>query len=189
MKALRARFAEKHLTRDPASMHFIDECGVHDAMVPLYGRAKCGERAVGTKPRAKGNHLTIVGRLSLRDGLAAQPWPGPMRRDDFVSWVEADLVPHLRPGDTVVMDNSSIHKGQEVIDLIESTGAKVAFLAPYSPDHNPLEEAWSKFKALLRRAKAATIDALCEAAARAARCVTLADIKGYVGHAGYAVSN
>jgi transposase len=189
VKALRAKFLEATLGLDAMTLHFLDECGVHDAMVPLRGRAPRGQRAIGTKPRARGNHLTVVGRLSMRDGLTAQPWPGPMRRDDFLSWVESDLVPHLRPGDTVVMDNCSIHKGPEIVDLIEATGAKVAFLAPYSPDHNPIEEAWSKFKELLRRAKAATIDELCEAIARAALCVTQADIRGYIGHVGFSVSN
>ena len=111
-----------------------------------------------------------------------------MKGADFASWVETCLVPKLRRGDTVVLDNGSIHKSAEVIELVESVGARVLFLAPYSPDLNPIEEAWSKFKNLLRRARAAAVDALCEAIFAAARQVTQDDTRRYVRHAGYLAS-
>lgn len=188
MKRLREEFVAQCVDVDPITIHFVDECATHDSMVPLYGRAPSGKRACGTKPRSKGNHLTVVGSLSLRDGLSAQPWPGSMKGADFASWVETCLVPKLRRGDTVVLDNGSIHKSAEVIELVESVGARVLFLAPYSPDLNPIEEAWSKFKNLLRRARAAAVDALCEAIFAAARQVTQDDTRRYVRHAGYLAS-
>lgn len=188
MKRLREEFLARCADIDPVTIHFLDECATHDAMVPTYGRAPSGQRANGTKPRAKGNHMTVVGSMSLRDGLCAQPWPGPMKGVDFVSWVEAVLLPRLQHGDTVILDNCSIHKSAEVVELVESKGASLVFLAPYSPDHNPIEEAWSKFKSILRRVRAATVERLCEAIAAAAKQVTLQDVQGYVRHAGYAVS-
>jgi transposase len=188
VRSLREAFLAQRAEWDASTLHFVDECATHDAMVPIYGRAPKGKRACGTKPRAKGNHLTVIGVLSLGHGLSAQPWPGPMKRPDFASWVEAYLVPRLKPGDRVVMDNCSIHKDPEAIAMVESVGARVAFLSPYSPDLNPIEEAWSKVKNLLRRACAATFDALCEAICVATRQVTHDDTIGYVRHAGYLAS-
>lgn len=185
---MREDHQEKMKELDAFKVFFVDECATNDAMVPLYGRAPKGERAVGSKPRAKGNHRTVVGALSLRCGLTATAWPGPMDGDGFLSWVEGSLVPLLSEGDVVVIDNASIHKADAVVQAIKAAGAEVLFLPPYSPDYNPIEEAWSKFKALLRRAGAHTTEALHEAIAVAARAITMLDTVGYLSHAGYLAS-
>jgi transposase len=188
VKQMREVFRAEQAKLDAATVHFVDECATNDAMVPTYGRAPKGSPALGTKPRARGNHLTVIGVLSIRDGLTTQPWPGSLKAPDFESWVEAFLLPKVKAGDTVIMDNCSIHKREETIAMIEGAGGRVLFLAPYSPEYNPIEEAWSKFKNLLRRASASTRDALCEAIAMAARQITHQDTLGYVRHAGYLAS-
>jgi transposase len=188
VQAARQTFQQVKAELEPENTHFIDECGVNDAMVPTRGRAKRGKRVKGTKPRTKGRHRTIIGTMSLRYGLEAIPWPGKNRRPDFISWAEAVLIPRLRPGDTVILDNASIHKGKELEELVAAAGAKLQFLPPYSPDFNPIEEAWSKFKNLLRRASAHSLDLLAEAVAQAAQAITIPNIRGYVTHAGYLAS-
>jgi hypothetical protein len=173
---------------DTTKLHFVDECATHDAMVPTHGRAPRGERATGTKPKAKGRHLTVIGSLSLRSGLDVSPWQGSMKGADFASWVECMLLPRLREGDIVILDNCSIHKVDEVAAMVESRGASIRWLPPYSPDLNPIEEAWSKFKSILRRIGASTMDMLVEAVTEAAGQVTISDTMGYVRHAGYSAS-
>jgi len=111
-----------------------------------------------------------------------------MDGDGFLSWVEGSLVPLLTEGDVVVIDNASIHKADAVVQAVKAAGAEVLFLPPYSPDYNPIEEAWSKFKALLRRAGAHTMEALHEAIAVAARAITMSDTVGFLSHAGYLAS-
>jgi len=185
---MRETHMEKMKELNPLKLFFVDECATNDAMVPLYGRAPKGKRALGSKPRSKGNHRTVVGALSRRFGLTATAWPGPMDSDGFVSWVEGSLVPLLEDGDVVVIDNASIHKADAVVQAIKAVGAEVLFLPPYSPDLNAIEEAWSKFKGLLRRAGAHTMEALHEAIPVAARAITMSDTEGYISHAGYLAS-
>jgi len=188
VKDERAKFVGQMGELDAMTLHFIDECGVHDAMVPICGWARRGQRARGSKPRSRGRHLTVVGGVSLREGFYPQHWPGPMKGQDFASWVEGCLVPRLRPGDTVIMDRCRIHFHPDVVRLIEAAGAQVLYLPPYSPDFNPIEEAWSKFKTNLRRMRPENAERLCESVAVAAKQVTDENIKGWVRHAGYAVS-
>jgi transposase len=106
----------------------------------------------------------------------------------FEAYVERVLAPSLSPGQVVVLDNLSAHKGDKVRELVEGRGAELLFLPSYSPDFSPIEEAFSKLKALLRREKARTKEALLEAIGRALDAITPEDVKGWFGHCGYAVA-
>ena len=110
---------------------------------------------------------------------------GATTKDIFKAYVENILLPTLRPGDIVVLDNLSSHKNQEIRDLIESVGAELRFLPPYSPDLNPIEKMWSKVKAILRKLKARTEQALIAAIAKALEQVTASDAKGWFKSCGY----
>lgn len=113
---------------------------------------------------------------------------GAMSKLVFESYVEQMLAPTLRQGDIVVMDNLSSHKSEKVRNMIDSRGARLVFLPPYSPDLNPIEKCWSKVKTALRAAKARTFDALVDALAKALRSVSLADIESWFAHCGYAIA-
>ena len=110
---------------------------------------------------------------------------GPSTREVFEAYLERVLAPSLRPGQVIVMDNLSSHKGSRVRELIEERGCKLMYLPPYSPDLNPIEEAFAKLKALLRRAGARTREALIEAMGRALDAVTASDARGFFEHCGY----
>jgi transposase len=110
---------------------------------------------------------------------------GPTTREVFEAYLERVLAPSLRPGQVIVMDNLSSHKGSRVRELIEERGCELMYLPPYSPDLNPIEEAFAKLKALLRRAGARTREALIEAMGRALDAVTASDARGFFEHCGY----
>lgn len=175
-----AIYAVKHLK-------CIDESGAHLGMTRLFGRAAPGQRVVDATPGHSGEHYTLVSALSL-EGISA-PWflPGAMNSDAFNIYVTQVLAPTLVPGDVVVLDNLSSHKGPAIEAAIEARGARVLFLPPYSPDFNPIELCWSKIKALLRKAKARTAEALLEAFAQALASISAQDALAWFTHCGYAV--
>jgi transposase len=113
---------------------------------------------------------------------------GPADGESFGLYLRESLCPALKPGQIVVMDNLSVHKGAWVREAIEARGASVLLLPPYSPDFNPIEEAFSKVKQLMRKAKARTLEALFEATHRALSTITVGDAHGYFGHCGYRVT-
>lgn len=156
-------------------------------LVRTHGRSDCGERCVGgSAPQGHWKIMTAVAAVRL-DGLVA-PFTidAAMDGEIFITYVEQVLLPTLRAGDVVVMDNLSAHKRPQVVRLIEAAGATVMYLPPYSPDLNPIEMIWSKVKRLLRSFAARTIDALHEAFGRAFAAVTTSDIAGCFRHCGYA---
>ena len=166
---------------------FVDECGVATNLVRRYGRAEGGARAVGTAPYGRWERLTIFGALSLAGALGAcMAVEGAADTRATVAFVEQVLGPTLRPGQVVVMDNLAPHKAPRVRALIEAAGCTLLLLPPYSPDFNPIEQAWSKLKALLRAIGARTTEALHAALAAVIDRITTADTAGYFRHCGYA---
>jgi transposase len=172
---------------DRASLVFLDESGAQTDMTRRYGRAAGGERCVDYTPHGHWHTSTLLSALRL-DGVvqeATMVIDGPMNRDTFLAYTEHCLVPALRPGDVVVMDNLSSHKDAQVRAMIEAAGADLWYLPPYSPDLNPIEKLWSKVKAWLRRVMAATFDGLLGAIADALRAVDAEECVNYFRSCGY----
>jgi transposase len=145
---------------DPARLVFIDETAATTNMTRRYGRASVGQRVVEAVPHGHYKRTTFVSALRC-DGLsAAMTVDGSMNGDLFVAYVEQVLLPELRVGDVVILDNLQAHKRAEARELIQGAGCALVFLPPYSPDLNPIEMAFSKLKALLRKAKKRTVDEL-----------------------------
>jgi transposase len=156
-------------------------------MARRYGRAPGGQRARGTAPYGQWHRLTIFGGLSLAGLVACMSIPGAADTPAVVAFTERVLVPVLRAGQVVVMDNLAPHKAARVRELIEGAGCRLRFLPPYSPDFNPIEPAWSKLKTLLRGVGARTTEALHVALATLVDAITATDARGYFRHCGYVV--
>jgi len=184
----RAAFAQEIASADPAKVVVIDESGVTTAMTRARGRAPRGERVHGAVPGGHWKVTSVIGAIRGGDvgGVtAAMTIEGATDADAFRAFVDRVLLPQLRPGDLVVMDNLSSHKAAGVREMIESAGAKLRNLPPYSPDLSPIEKCWSKVKQFLRSAAARTADALNDAIAAALRAVTAFDARGWFAHCGY----
>lgn len=169
----------------PERLVFIDETGASTKMARLWGRAPRGERCRAPVPHGHWKTTTFVGGLRLGGMTAPMVLDGAMNGPAFVAYVEQVLVPTLRPGDVVVMDNLSTHKLSAVREGIERAGAELRFLPPYSPDFNPIEMAFSKIKTRLRKAAARTLPDLWEAIRDAIDAVTPNDCRSYFTAAGY----
>lgn len=169
-------------------LKFIDESGAHLGLTRLFGRAAPGQRIVEATPGYAGPHYTLVATLGWKEVTAPWIFEGSMDRLAFEAYVRSQLLPTLRRGDIVVMDNLSAHTGEIIRQLIEAQGARVQFLPPYSSDFNPIELCWSKIKTVLRAAKARTFDALMEALTKALRSISLTDIQDWFAHCGYDLS-
>ncbi len=154
-------------------------------MTPTYSRAPRGQRAVGSAPRNRGINRTLVTSLSLEGAGRGLLLEGALTGAAFDAYVSHVLAPTLRPGQIVVLDNLSAHHGERARAAIEARGAELWFLPAYSPDLNPIEEAFSKLKALLRRAAARTHEALTDAIWAGLRAITPQDALGWADHAGY----
>jgi transposase len=154
-------------------------------MTRLYARAPRGERAYGRVPRNRGPNTTLLASMSVEGLGPCLAVEGPTTKAVFEAYVERILVPSLRPGRVVIVDNLGAHRGERVRELIEERGCSLLYLPPYSPDFSPIEEAFSKIKALLRKAKARTRVALVEAIGRALEAVSTQDARGFFGHCGY----
>jgi len=164
---------------------FVDESGANPAMTPRRARAPRGQRASGAVPRNRGGNTTLIAALSLGGLGPAMTLPGAADRPAFVAYVRAVLAPALVPGQVVVLDNLAVHKGAAIRRLIEARGCRLRFLPPYSPDFAPIERAFRKRKAALRRAKARTRTALDAAIAAALATITAQDAAGWFRHCGY----
>lgn len=169
-------------------LKFIDESGTHLGLTRLFGRAAPGQRIVEATPGYSGPHYTLVATLAWKEVMAPWIFEGARNRVAFETYVRSQLLPTLRRGDIVVLDNLSAHTGETIRQLIEARGARVQFLPPYSSDFNPIELCWSKIKTALRAAKARTFDALLEVLAKALRSISLTDIQNWFAHCGYALS-
>lgn len=169
---------------------FLDETGAMTNLVRSHGRSRAGSRCVDYAPNGHWKVVTAVASIRLGGGMAsAATMACPMDGELFQTYLRESLVPTLRAGDVVVMDNLASHRHPRVRELIESVGATPLYLPPYSPDFNPIEMIWSKVKRLLRSAAARTIDALHEAFGNAMAAVTPDDIAGCFRHCGYATTS
>lgn len=164
---------------------FVDEMGTNTSLAPLYAWSRRGERALASVPRNWGANVTLLASMNAEGMGPCLVVEGATTGEVFKAYLEQVLAPSLRPGQVVVMDNLSSHKGSEVRELIEKRGCDLMYLPPYSPDLNPIEEAFAKLKALLRRAGARTHKALIEAMGRALDAVTASDACGFFEHRGY----
>jgi transposase len=170
---------------DPARLKFIDEAGSTIAMTRTQGRAPSGERVYDSVPRNRGRVTTMLGLISLSGMEGLMTVEGGTTKKVFGQFVDQCVGPLLQRGDVVVMDNLMAHKGDEVRQAIEKTGAHVMFLPPYSPELNPIELAWSKLKSILRTLAARTREELEAAIAYAADCISQGDAVGWFLHCGY----
>jgi transposase len=172
---------------DPEQLVFVDESGTNSALTRLYGWAPHDQRATGSVPRNHGKNTTLVAALAP-DGLH-EPWliEGAMDTATFAWYITAQLGPMLRPGQVVVLDNLSVHKAERIRQAIEARHCTLLFLPPYSPDCTPIEQAFSKIKAILRGLGARTKEALQEAVRLALEAITRHDAAAWFAHAGYAL--
>jgi transposase len=164
---------------------FIDETGASTKMARLRGRAKRGMRCRSPIPHGHWKTTTFTGALRLSGMTAPMVLDGPMTGEWFVAYVEHILVPTLRSGDVVILDNLPAHKSGAARQAIEATGARMLFLPPYSPDFNPIENAFSKLKAILRKAAARTIADLWDAIRDALPLFSPDECANYFSAAGY----
>jgi transposase len=174
-------------TLDARSLVFVDEMGTNTSLSPLYAWAPRGERASCSVPRNRGPNTTLLSSMTLEGMGTSLAVEGATNREVFETYVEQILAPTLRRGQVVVMDNLTAHKGDRVKELIEERGCELIYLPPYSPDFNPIEEAFAKIKALVRKAEARTREALVEAIGKGISMVTAEDAQGFFDHCGYTI--
>lgn len=170
---------------EPERLIFVDECGTHTSLSPVYGYAPKGERLYLSVPRGRGKNTTVLSSMSssgIGPSLAVE---GATTARVFETYVEKVLVPSLKPGQIVVMDNLGAHRPKRIRELIEQQGCELLYLPSYSPDYNPIEEAFAKIKNLLRKAAARSKEALLDAIAAALSAISAEDARGFFEHAGY----
>jgi transposase len=181
----RAAWREQVSTLDVSQFVFVDECGSNIALTPLFARAPKGQRAYGSVPRNRGTNTTLLASLSLQGMGEAMILQGAADTLAFEVYIEQVLVPSLSAGQIVVLDNLSIHTSEKVRLALSARGCRLLFLPAYSPDLSPIEEAFSKLKAFLRRMGARTREALEEAIAQALTAITAQDALGWFKYCGY----
>ena len=164
---------------------FVDECGTHVSLAPIYGYSPKDERVRLKVPRNRGKNTTLLASISTEGMGPCLAVEGSTTAKVFEFYLEHSLAPELKEGWVVVMDNLPAHKPDRVRELIEDRGCKLLYLPPYSPDYNPIEEAFSKIKGVLRDAQARTRQTLVEAMGQALSTVTAQDARGFFEHCGY----
>jgi len=170
---------------DSRSLVFVDEMGTNTLLAPLYGYSRRGQRAFFKIPRNRGTNTTLLSSMSLEGMGPSMAIEGSTTKEVFEAYIEHFLAPTLREGQMVVMDNLAAHKGERIRKLIEDRGCQLLYLPPYSPDLNPIEEAFSKIKQLLRVIGAWTKEALVEAIGKGLDMVSVQDAKGFFTPCGY----
>jgi transposase len=166
---------------------FVDEMGTNTSLSPMYAWAPKGQRAYWSVPRNRGANTTVLSSMSTEGMGPSLTVEGATTSLVFEAYVERVLAPTLRKGQVVVMDNLSAHKGERIRELIEGRGCELVYLPSYSPDFNPIEEAFSKIKGLVRKVEARTKEALIEAIGTTLSAVTSDDVRAYYEHCGYRV--
>jgi transposase len=171
---------------DPARLVFIDETWTRTNMASLRGWAPRGSRLIGKVPDGRWRTMTFL--AALRHDRITAPWllEGPIDGESFATYVEKVLLPTLRPGDIVIMDNLGSHRGRIIRQLIRSAGAKLFLLPKYSPDLNPIEQVFAKLKHLLRKAAARTVETVCAAIGELLGAFTNNECANYFKNSGYA---
>lgn len=170
---------------DISKLIFLDESGVNTNMSRLYARAEGGARVNDAVPLNTGVSTTILSSVRLNGEKVYTTFSGAVNGERFKEYLRELLGQSLRSGDIVIMDNLRAHKVTGVAELIESSGATILYLPPYSPDLNPIEQMWSKIKAYLRMVKARTVDSLLAAIPLAFSTIAISDIAGWFGACGY----
>lgn len=183
----RLEFVRDQLKLSTSRLVFLDESGFRLGTPPSYGWAPVGDKAPGKATHGAWKTMTMIGAIALNGWRGFMTLQAATDREVFRAYVEQLLVPNLRRGDIVVMDNLAAHRDAESLAAIRRVGAEVLFLPPYSPDFNPIEKAWAKLKDILRRAATLTREAFDGAVAAAMDAITTEDIRGWTEHAGYAV--
>jgi transposase len=181
----REEWFDGQLDFDPDRLVFIDETWAATNMARLRGRAPKGERLRAGIPHGHRKTTTFVAGLRLTGMVAPMVLDGPINSAAFQAYTDQFLVPELRPGDIVIMDNLGSHKGEGIRAAMEAAGAALFFLPPYSPDFNPIEKAFSKLKALLRKAAERTVDGLWNKIGEILSVITPKECANFFACAGY----
>jgi transposase len=171
----------------PERLVFVDEIGANTSLSVLRAWSRRGERAHCSVPRNRGKNTTLLASMSVEGMGPSLAVEGVTDRKVFEAYIEGVLAPSLQCGQIVIMDNLTAHKGERIKELIEERSCELLYLPPYSPDLNPIEEAFSKIKGILRKAEARSREALVEAMGRALDAVTSRDARGFFEHCGYRV--
>ena len=170
---------------DAAQYVFVDECGVTTDLLRRYGRSPRGTRLHDHTPCGHWEAQTVIAALRIDGVTAPAVFDGPIDAISFHAYVEQVLVPTLRPGDVVVLDNLAAHKQPAVHHAITAVGASIRFLPPYSPDFNPIEQAFAKLKAFLRAARPRSFDQVLALVRLALTLFTPDECRNYIRHSGY----
>lgn len=186
MKEKREAWPEKLADVPPEKLVFVDETGANTAMDRTHGYAPKGKRLKASIPQSHYKAITFVAALTMSGLTAPFAMDRAMNGPWFVAWVEQCLVPTLKPGMVVVMDNLPAHKVAGVREAIEKAGCRLEYLPPYSPDFNPIENAFSKFKRKLRKAAERTVDGVYQAMREAVDDFSPQECENYFRHCGYA---
>lgn len=182
--ALRDAYFDEIEQVAPEDLIFIDETGTNQAMTPMYGKAPKGRRLYEVRPVQRGRLYTIIGALGFGGMLTAMCVEGGTTSEVFYAFVDQLLCRHLRPGHVVVLDRLPAHRRKDVRELIEAKGARLILLPPYSPELNPIEQAWSKLKNIIKKHRPRSMHAIDLAVAAALPTVTGQDAKGWFKHCG-----
>ncbi len=188
MKRQRTLFQKAVTAWDVARFKFLDESSVNLSLTRLYGRAAPHQRVVDQVPLPTGPQTTTLAVIGLTGMTAPLMLSGAVNGTVFYGYIAQCVAPTLQPGDVLFMDNLPAHKIAGIEALVEAQGARLIYLPPYSPDFNPIELAWSKVKATLRRLKARTLPDLLKALKQALLAITPQDVQGWFTHCGYAIS-
>jgi transposase len=170
---------------EPERLVFVDECGTHTSLAPIYGYAPSGERLRLSAPRKRGKNTTLLSSMTTNGMGPSLAVEGATTAVVFEAYVDQVLAPGLHTGQIVVMDNLGAHRPKRVRELIEGRGCELLYLPSYSPEYNPIEEAFAKVKHLLRKAAARSREALVEAIGVALSAVSAQDALSFFEHAGY----
>ena len=188
MAAARRQWRETLPLHDAAQYVFVDESGVTTDLLRRYARSPRGTRASDHTPCRHWQAHTVVAALRPTELTATAVFDGPIDTDTFQAYVTQVLVPTLRRGDVVVLDNLAVHKHPDIRVAIEQAGARVRFLPPYSPDLNPIEQAFAKLKAFLRAARPRSFEQVCDSMHTALALFMPDECANYVRHCGYRVT-
>ena len=188
MAEKRARWYEQLAAEPVHQLVFVDESGANTKMTRLRGRALGGGRLLAHIPQGNYQTNTLISGIRLEGPCAPWLFEGPLNGEMFLAWVEQGLAPRLRIGELVIMDNLATHKIRGVREVIQSRGARLLYLPPYSPDFNPIEPMWSKIKQFLRSRAPRTETELLAAAQGAFQAISHTDCKGFFFSARYDTS-